>query len=319
MKPSASHLLRASGLVGIIAFIVAAVSMRAPSYHERIADYVQRGEVVMDSSIQTILEEEMQQTVNANFPKWAGALVLDVPSGVVIATYSSDSVNRLRDTIDLGSISMPLQLLDAIQNHHLSPYATADIHKEGVIIDSVRYVDNHPRDTTLDIPGIIATSSHVGAAILLSQCNPDSHGYIFKRKTTMMDVADDYCRIADDINRPLHDRNMDMIQQGLHKVVWDNNIGTASVRQWDGRIMAYKAQSDSIHIAGKTGSAQIYRDGLYHSNEHRISFIGYFPEEAPRYCCLVVIDSPSNYPLYDAGYDCGGTVRRIAERIYLHQ
>lgn len=105
------------------------------------------------------------------------------------------------------------------------------------------------------------------------------------------------------------------IRACLHDVVWDNNLGTASVRKWKGKIVAHKAQSDLVPIAGKTGTAQmiIPRRG-YSPRNHRMTFVGYFPEDNPQYTCLCMIENPKNYPAYDAGYDCGGTVRVIAEK-----
>ena len=100
----------------------------------------------------------------------------------------------------------------------------------------------------------------------------------------------------------------------LHDVVWDNHLGTASVRTWKGHIAAYKAQSDLVHIAGKTGTAQILMNGRYSGRNHRMTFVGYFPEENPQYTCLCMIQNPKNYPSYDAGYDCGNVVRIIAEK-----
>lgn len=101
----------------------------------------------------------------------------------------------------------------------------------------------------------------------------------------------------------------------LHDVVWDNNLGTASVRKWGNKIVAYKAQSDLVHIAGKTGTAQMFIPHRgYSGRNHRMTFVGYFPEENPQYTCLCMIENPKNYPLYDAGFDCGGVVRQIAEK-----
>ena len=105
------------------------------------------------------------------------------------------------------------------------------------------------------------------------------------------------------------------IRACLHDVVWDNDLGTASVRKWKGKVVARKAQSDLVHIAGKTGTAQmiIPRRG-YSPRNHRMTFVGYFPEENPQYTCLCMIENPKNYPAYDAGFDCGSTVRVIAEK-----
>lgn len=43
------------------------------------------------------------------------------------------------------------------------------------------------------------------------------------------------------------------------------------------------------------------------------ALVGIFPEEKPQYTCLVMFGNPKG--VYSAGVDCGGTVRRIAERI----
>lgn len=109
------------------------------------------------------------------------------------------------------------------------------------------------------------------------------------------------------------------IRECLEAVVWDDDLqvsGTASVLRWNGnKIMKYrKAQSDIVHIAGKTGTAQIIENGRYHSRHHRTLFCGYFPMEKPQYTCICVIQQKA-YAQYDAGTDCGGTVRRIAEKV----
>ncbi|MBO7458368.1 MAG: penicillin-binding protein 2 [Paludibacteraceae bacterium] len=104
-------------------------------------------------------------------------------------------------------------------------------------------------------------------------------------------------------NRTLKD-----IQGALHDVVWDDRLGTAAKKTW-----SRKAQSELVHIAGKTGTAQLFVRGHgYSSKRHRITFVGYFPEENPRYTCICMIEDPQ-YP-YDAGMDCGAVVRVIAEK-----
>lgn len=107
---------------------------------------------------------------------------------------------------------------------------------------------------------------------------------------------------------------LENIKTCLHDVVWDNNLGTASVYKWKGVIAKYKAQSQLVPIAGKTGTAQVIENGRYHSNKHRMSFVGYFPEDKPQYTCICVIHAPRNNGYYDAGMDCGSVVRHIAEK-----
>ena len=48
-------------------------------------------------------------------------------------------------------------------------------------------------------------------------------------------------------------------------------------------------------IAGKTGTAQIARNGSYKQNglSYQASFVGYFPADAPKYSCIVVVNGPT--------------------------
>ncbi|MDR1120311.1 MAG: transpeptidase family protein [Dysgonamonadaceae bacterium] len=74
-------------------------------------------------------------------------------------------------------------------------------------------------------------------------------------------------------------------------------------------------KSEYVRIAGKTGTAQVNKGKMGYSNrEHRVSFCGYFPADAPQYSCIVVILKPRN------GYPSGGTMsgavfKRIAEEV----
>ena len=98
------------------------------------------------------------------------------------------------------------------------------------------------------------------------------------------------------------------IKEALHDVVWDNKLGTATIS---------KAQSTLVSIAGKTGTAQLYTPGEgYTDKKHRISFVGFFPEENPAYTCICVIENPQRP--FDSGRDCGGVVRIIAEKTMAH-
>jgi len=107
---------------------------------------------------------------------------------------------------------------------------------------------------------------------------------------------------------------LEEMKLALHDVVWDNHLGTASVNPW----RQPKAQSKLVPIAGKTGTAQLFRNGRYQSREHRMTFVGYFPEDKPQYTCLCMVEHPKNYGLYDAGMDCGSVVRKIAEKTIVY-
>ena len=109
-------------------------------------------------------------------------------------------------------------------------------------------------------------------------------------------------------------KTLDDIRASLLDVVWDNDLGTAAMNKWRQR----KAQSDLVKIAGKTGTAQVMENGKYFNNKHRMSFVGYFPADAPRYSCICVIHAPRNKGAYDSGLDCGSVVRKIAEKTMVY-
>ena len=103
-------------------------------------------------------------------------------------------------------------------------------------------------------------------------------------------------------------RTLRDIQGALHDVVWDDHLGTAAAKPW-----SRKAQSRWVSIAGKTGTAQLFIPGHgYSGKHHRMTFVGYFPEDNPQYTCICMIEDPQ-FP-YDAGMDCGTAVRLIAEK-----
>lgn len=52
------------------------------------------------------------------------------------------------------------------------------------------------------------------------------------------------------------------------------------------------AYIDGYRVAGKTGTAQKYENGIIASGKYVSSFVGYFPANNPKYLALVIIDEP---------------------------
>lgn len=72
-------------------------------------------------------------------------------------------------------------------------------------------------------------------------------------------------------------------------------------------------------IAGKTGTAQIAKDGNYQRDKtYQASFVGYFPAEKPRYTCIVVIDSPTS-SVYYGNLVAGPIFKEISDKVYSTQ
>jgi len=74
----------------------------------------------------------------------------------------------------------------------------------------------------------------------------------------------------------------------------------------------------AFKVGGKTGTAQIARNGTYGAAGNRTyqaSFVGYFPADKPLYTCIVIINAPSN-GIYYGGLVAGPVFKEIAEKIY---
>ena len=77
------------------------------------------------------------------------------------------------------------------------------------------------------------------------------------------------------------------------------------------RGLGKKAGSKNFLSSGKTGTAQIWtREGF--ASQYLVSFVGYFPSDAPRYSCIVCIQK--GVPASGGG-QCGPVFRRISEAV----
>ena len=71
-------------------------------------------------------------------------------------------------------------------------------------------------------------------------------------------------------------------------------------------------------IAGKTGTAQVAHNKFGYDKDHlsyQASFVGYFPADAPKYSCMVVVYSPSR-DLYFGGAVAAPVFKEIADKVY---
>ncbi len=80
---------------------------------------------------------------------------------------------------------------------------------------------------------------------------------------------------------------------------------------------ATNLRSAHFKIAGKTGTAQIARNGSYKQNgvAYQASFVGYFPADAPKYSCIVVVNGPTMSGYY-GNVVAGPIFTEIANKIY---
>ena len=84
------------------------------------------------------------------------------------------------------------------------------------------------------------------------------------------------------------------------------------------RGTASSLNTSPYKIAGKTGTAQIAQNIYGYDKNHRsyqASFVGYFPADAPKYSCMVVVYSPSNNVFY-GGAVAAPIFKEIADKVY---
>ena len=74
-----------------------------------------------------------------------------------------------------------------------------------------------------------------------------------------------------------------------------------------------QAQSDNFLVAGKTGTAQIASGGQLKGGGHQLSFCGFFPADAPKYTCIVSIQTRGG--LISGGGVAGVVFGEIAKRV----
>ena len=75
---------------------------------------------------------------------------------------------------------------------------------------------------------------------------------------------------------------------------------------------APKAALEHYTVAGKTGTAQKVENGVYVSDKHFSSFVGFFPADNPELCILVTLDEPRQG--YYGGQTAAPIFKQIAER-----
>ncbi len=230
----------------------------------------------------------------------------------------------------VGGILKPFIIMGALLTNSIDRTALFPITRKAIQMDDYQIVDPDPMDTMLTIQDIIAVSSNIGEAEILSHAyrNPDTLRLLNNYMQTIginiqADSLTDLLRqiyTGEPTTSPLHlvwlyhclAQNLlpeewhdaaTIVREGMHNVVW-NKIGTASRHR-----SICGGQSKKVHIMGKTGGVRNDREKL----QFTISFCGIFPEENPEYTCLVMYRNPV-FP-FSQRVDCVFQVREIAERI----
>jgi len=79
---------------------------------------------------------------------------------------------------------------------------------------------------------------------------------------------------------------------------------------------AYNIKDDDFSIAGKTGTCQLDYNVKGKEVQYAATFVGYFPVEAPKYSCIVVIHRPDKSKGYYGSTVAAPVFKKIAKKIH---
>ncbi len=105
--------------------------------------------------------------------------------------------------------------------------------------------------------------------------------------------------------------------QQIRRVISDSTAHTLT-RFFEGvveRGTGTLARVAGLRIAGKTGTSKKVVNGRYGLSDYTASFVGFFPAEAPKYVCLVMLDNPRSGGYY-GGLASAPIFKGIAEKVY---
>lgn len=77
---------------------------------------------------------------------------------------------------------------------------------------------------------------------------------------------------------------------------------------------AYRIKDEKLKMSGKTGTCQV--DYTTDNVQYVSSFVGYFPSDAPKYSCIVVVHRPNKSKGYYGATVAAPVFKKIAKNIY---
>ena len=103
------------------------------------------------------------------------------------------------------------------------------------------------------------------------------------------------------------------LRRVLEKVV---EQGTASNIYTPNFSMAGKTGTAKKYIPSYTDKEGVYHAGGYSNKEYTASFAGFFPADAPKYSCIVVIHNPDKKKGYYGATVAAPVFKKIAQKMY---
>lgn len=257
-------------------------------------------------------------------------------------------------TYELGSIFKVFTAAMALDSGLIGEAETFDT-SVPLKIGRFEIKDTHPKDTPLSVDDIVIHSSNIGSAQLALRVSDEAHfgflqklGFVDRMDLQLPELAMPQVPRWTQIERvtssyghgisvtPLHAvmagaamvNGGVLYQPSLQKVglpVGERVIAastSAKLRRMMRAVVASgtggQADVPGYDVLGKTGSAEKSMVGGYDKQALVASFLGAFPEAAPRYAMLVMLDEPQGLPEtyghFNAGWNAAPTFANIVRR-----
>lgn len=110
---------------------------------------------------------------------------------------------------------------------------------------------------------------------------------------------------------------LETAQQKIRRVITDSTAHVLT-RFFEGvveRGTGTAARVAGLRIAGKTGTSKKVVNGQYLQGDYTASFVGFFPADAAKYVCLVMLDNPRSGGYY-GGLASAPIFKGVAEKVY---
>jgi cell division protein FtsI/penicillin-binding protein 2 len=184
--------------------------------------------------------------------------------------------------------------------------------------------------------GVALPGESSGKVHPLSRWRPDSIFHVpfgHEVSATPLQVITATCVFANggklmmpQIIRDVTDETGAIVADYKPQVVRENFLKPTVVRDIAGALekvtsktgTALRARVPGFRVAGKTSTTQLFdlTTGRYSTEDHTVSFVGYLPAEAPRFCILVLMEDSAvvNGPKDAGGLLAAPVFSKIAER-----
>ena len=166
---------------------------------------------------------------------------------------------------------------------------------------------NHYNDWSAVSLGMIAMGHEVGVtAIQLASayCAIANGGYLLKPRIVqqIMDESGNIIHSEEPVvlRKIADESTIESVREMLRGVVLKGTGKNADIPGWK--------------VAGKTGTAQKWKNGKYSNNDFISNFIGFFPADNPQLLALIMLDEPSK-PFHWGNEGAAVAFRRIMGRI----